>query len=744
MLLSIAMIVKDEEKNIERCLQALKGLDGKIKYETVIVDTGSTDNTINIAKKYTEKVYQHKWTNDFAEMRNLSISYCKGDWILVIDADEVLENPNELGVFFQEKCKLYNSGIVKLNNYTSDDMYIIGGLIRLFKNDGDFYYIGRVHEQPMCKKPTCITNITFNHYGYCRNDYELMQYKYERNIKLLLKDLEEGKEKIYNLFQLCQTYSMAKKTNEALKCIDKAYKIVRNNKNLRDDVRYLYIYRQLAVELYGIGNYERAIEVCKQAILLSNKFIDFYYILAQSNKFLKNYKEAEKYFYEYFKLYESNKQEYIDYITVTDFSTSKYDDVIMDRIHNLYELKDYKRVIKLYEGLEEKKKDKLNQIILYSFIREKEYKKICEFYKDKEIEDKDIESIKTVIERIIADSLNDNFNDILNSFKGLNKILDIYLNYMLFNKEIDIKTVEVNYRKYYNWKAEMLKVEIKKDISVLDEIKKLDNLDREQYLNYICGDYECIKSLEKYDKDNFLCLDIGDQSFQIIIEKKLMFLSSIDGEKLEDLIYRSFINNISLMRKVYNFNVINSENSEFILSRYDYFWYKMNHIINKYSNDKLYYIKNLKELVKEMPEFKKIFEVFQGKISENLISNEMQKEKEKILASIEELVKNNMLDEAENILRELDNLFIYDVEIKNSLGVILFLKGQLDNGLINLALSNTLKQNNFDTIYNLACVLEAKQSLDEAKYYYKRAYDLCKNEELKLQINKIINILDKQ
>ena len=57
--LSVAMIVKNEEKNMERCLQALRKLDGKIKYEIIVVDTGSTDYTVNIAKEYTDKVYEH-------------------------------------------------------------------------------------------------------------------------------------------------------------------------------------------------------------------------------------------------------------------------------------------------------------------------------------------------------------------------------------------------------------------------------------------------------------------------------------------------------------------------------------------------------------------------------------------------------------------------------------------------------------------------------------------------------------
>ena len=103
MLLSIAMIVKNEENNLPRTLEALKALKNKINYEIIIVDTGSEDNTINIAKQYTNKVYEKEWTGNFAQMRNYSIDKCKGDWILILDADEVLENPKELIRFLRKR-----------------------------------------------------------------------------------------------------------------------------------------------------------------------------------------------------------------------------------------------------------------------------------------------------------------------------------------------------------------------------------------------------------------------------------------------------------------------------------------------------------------------------------------------------------------------------------------------------------------------------------------------------------------
>lgn len=84
------MIVKNEESCLISCLETIKDAD-----EIVIVDTGSTDNTINIAKEYTDKVYsgdEYKWVDDFAHSRNQSLDLCSGDWILIIDADETLQD----------------------------------------------------------------------------------------------------------------------------------------------------------------------------------------------------------------------------------------------------------------------------------------------------------------------------------------------------------------------------------------------------------------------------------------------------------------------------------------------------------------------------------------------------------------------------------------------------------------------------------------------------------------------------
>src|SRR3989344_3480106 len=85
--LSLCMITKNEELLIRNCLNSVKDLVEEI----IIVDTGSIDNTKLIAKKFTNKVFDFKWNDDFAEARNESLKYAGGDWILILDADEELD-----------------------------------------------------------------------------------------------------------------------------------------------------------------------------------------------------------------------------------------------------------------------------------------------------------------------------------------------------------------------------------------------------------------------------------------------------------------------------------------------------------------------------------------------------------------------------------------------------------------------------------------------------------------------------
>jgi len=85
--ISLCMIVRDEEEHLEKCLESVNDAVDEI----IVVDTGSRDKTVSIARSFGAGIFFHEWENDFSVPRNISLEHATGDWILILDADEVLE-----------------------------------------------------------------------------------------------------------------------------------------------------------------------------------------------------------------------------------------------------------------------------------------------------------------------------------------------------------------------------------------------------------------------------------------------------------------------------------------------------------------------------------------------------------------------------------------------------------------------------------------------------------------------------
>ena len=108
--ISLCMIVKNEEKTLARCLDSVHDLVDEI----IIVDTGSSDRTTEIAAKFTSKIYNHSWTDDFAAARNVSFSKASMKYCMWLDADDILEQ-TEREKFLQLKQSLpSDTDIVKI------------------------------------------------------------------------------------------------------------------------------------------------------------------------------------------------------------------------------------------------------------------------------------------------------------------------------------------------------------------------------------------------------------------------------------------------------------------------------------------------------------------------------------------------------------------------------------------------------------------------------------------------------
>lgn len=145
--ISICMIVKNEEKHLARCLDSLQGLWD----ELIIVDTGSTDRTKNIAAEYTSHIYDYQWRDDFAHARNYSFSLAHCDYIYAPDADEVLDSTNwqkflQLKQTLLPEIEIVQMIYVNQHNYQTTENFEKDYRPKLFKRLRTFQWIEPVHE----------------------------------------------------------------------------------------------------------------------------------------------------------------------------------------------------------------------------------------------------------------------------------------------------------------------------------------------------------------------------------------------------------------------------------------------------------------------------------------------------------------------------------------------------------------------------------------------------------------------
>ncbi len=195
-VLSIGMIVKNEEKKLKRCLDSLQPLMEQVACELIIVDTGSEDSTKDIAREYTDQIYDFEWINDFSAARNYGLDKSKGKWFLFVDADDVLKEPEELIKFLNNKrsAEKYRTGMLIYHSPLDEQESVVSRVWtnRLFLNGKGTRFKGKIHEIPEAYLPMYYFKETFLwHDGYLYETSEEAQQKKDRNNKLLESELEE-------------------------------------------------------------------------------------------------------------------------------------------------------------------------------------------------------------------------------------------------------------------------------------------------------------------------------------------------------------------------------------------------------------------------------------------------------------------------------------------------------------------------------------------------------------------------
>lgn len=191
--ISLCIIAKNEEQHIGRCIKSAKPYVDQI----VVVDTGSTDFTVEIAEELGAEVYHHIWQDDFALARNRSLDYATGDWILFLDCDEELAPhtaPNLRKVIEDER---YNGFWVDVVNMFNNQPNTRFQGFRIFRNSPQHRFECPIHEQILPSvirnsSPEKITrsNVTVYHHGYENDDFTYKR-KIERNLRILQKAMKD-------------------------------------------------------------------------------------------------------------------------------------------------------------------------------------------------------------------------------------------------------------------------------------------------------------------------------------------------------------------------------------------------------------------------------------------------------------------------------------------------------------------------------------------------------------------------
>jgi len=270
--LSVCMIVKNEENNITDCLESVKNVADEI----IIVDTGSTDKTKEVVAKYTDKIFDFQWIDDFSAARNFSVSKATSDWILWLDADDVLETPEEVIPLLKESFNVYNFNIA----YGNDVFY----QARLFKNFMNIKFHGVVHEYPSFAGMPCKeeSDVIVRH----KTDKYSTEDRSQRNYRILSKEFEKDPNNTRTIFYLANAL-------KELGQYEKAVEMYQNylEKSTWKDERWM-AQRYIGNIFMWNKRYEDAIKEFKKAVSIDDRWAESYYYIGECYFFLEKFNDC--------------------------------------------------------------------------------------------------------------------------------------------------------------------------------------------------------------------------------------------------------------------------------------------------------------------------------------------------------------------------------------------------------------------------------------------------------------------
>ncbi len=270
--LSLCMIVKNEERFLRGCLESVKGVVDEI----VIVDTGSTDSTLDIAREYGAKIVEHTWADDFSEARNVSLANATGNWALWMDADEELapESRELLRLTMETAPANIGGYMVMFRNWlTSPERkpgteMAIHHACRLFRRVPGVRFVGRIHEQNLRSLQELgysyakQEGLILDHFGYAA-EIMTLRNKHERFIRMLHREVDENpmeEFRAFHLFNLGNAYFTFGDMENAAKYLDMAAKTPDALEEFT-----VTLFMELATAYHRLNRSAEGLEVCAKA-----------------------------------------------------------------------------------------------------------------------------------------------------------------------------------------------------------------------------------------------------------------------------------------------------------------------------------------------------------------------------------------------------------------------------------------------------------------------------------------------
>ncbi len=296
--LGLCMIVKDEEEMLGKCLAAVAPAVDEI----VIVDTGSADRTVEIAKSYGAKVVEQPWTGSFSEARNTSFEHATTDWIIYLDADEVLVGDDV------ERLKALTGRVwreafyLALTSFTGelgDGGAITNNVLRVFRNRPHYRFEGRLHEQIAQHLPSYAagrieqTSVRVDHFGYLGAVRDAKE-KSRRNLELLKAQQAETAPSAFLHFNLGTEYGAIGDNASALDEFERAWTLVQARGEDGNDYVPTLVLR-LVTALRACGKPKEAIARARDGLERFPAFTDLVFAQAQAALALGNEDDAIAY-----------------------------------------------------------------------------------------------------------------------------------------------------------------------------------------------------------------------------------------------------------------------------------------------------------------------------------------------------------------------------------------------------------------------------------------------------------------